>query len=127
MKKLILILVAGLMTVSLAFADKKKTEDDDHQSDVKFQVLKADNGKPVRNAAVILHPVGSDGNQSRRGSELKTDAQGNTEIAVPYGKVRIQVIAPGFQTYGEDYEFNEPTKEVVIKLNRPGEQYSIYK
>ncbi len=126
MKKLILVMVAVLLVVSSVLADKKK-EEDDRQSDVKVQVLKADNGKPVRNAAVILHPVGTDGHQSRRGSELKTDAQGNTEIAVPYGKVRVQVIAPGFQTYGEDYELSEPTKEIVIKLNRPGEQYSIYK
>ena len=126
MKKLILGMVVGLLSISLAFADKKK-EEDDRQSEVKFQVLKADNGKPVRNAAVILHPVGTDGHQSRKGSELKTDAEGNTVIAVPYGKVRIQVIAPGFQTFGQDYDLSEPTKEIVIKLNRPGEQYSIYK
>lgn len=126
MKKILLLVIALSLPPTLAFADKKK-EEDDQQSDVKFQVLKADNGKPVRNAAVILHPVGSDGHQSRRGSELKTNAEGSTEIAVPYGKVRIQVIAPGFQTYGEDFELTEPNKTIVIKLNRPGEQYSIYK
>jgi Carboxypeptidase regulatory-like domain len=125
MKKLILLVLALLVPLSMAIADKKK--EDDQQSEVKFQVLKADNGKPVRNAAVILHPVGSDGHQSRKGSELKTDAQGTTEIAVPYGKVRVQVIAPGFQTYGEDVTFDAPEKTIVIKLNRPGEQYSIYK
>ncbi len=126
MKKHLFLIFALLFSFSLAFADKKK-EEDAPQSDVKFQVLKADNGKPVRNAAVILHPVSSNGNQSRRGSELKTDSEGNTEIAVPYGKVRIQVIAPGFQTYGEDFDFSEPNKTIVIKLNRPGDQYSIYK
>ncbi len=125
MNKLLSFVLAFLLVATVAFADKKK--DEEGQSDVKFQVLKADNGKPVRNAAVILHPVDGDGHQSRRGSELKTDSEGNTHIAVPYGKVRIQVIAPGFQTYGEDYVFNEPEKTIVIKLNRPGEQYSIYK
>lgn len=127
MNRLLSFVLAFLLVATAAFADKKKDEEPQGQSDVKFQVLKADNGKPVRNAAVILHPVGSDGNQSRRGSELKTSAEGTTEIAVPYGKVRVQVIAPGFQTYGEDYVFNEPEKTIVIKLNRPGEQYSIYK
>lgn len=125
MKKLTILLVSLLLPLSVVLADKKK--EPEGASEVKFQVLKADNGKPVRNAAVILHPVGKDGHQSRGGSELKTDADGNTTIAVPYGKVRVQVIAPGFQTYGEDMEFNEPEKVVVIKLNRPGEQYSIYK
>jgi hypothetical protein len=114
-----------LLPLTLAFADKKS--EPQGATDVKFQVLKADNGKPVRNAAVILHPVGKDGNQSRGGEELKTDSEGNAKLTIPYGKVRIQVIAPGFQTFGEDIDFNEPTKEVLIKLNRPGEQYSIYK
>jgi hypothetical protein len=125
MKKSSLLVLALLLPLALAFGDKKK--EDESASDVKFQVLKADNGKPVRNAAVILHPVGKDGRQSRGGSELKTDSEGNTEITVPYGKVRIQVIAPGFQTYGQDVDFSEPEKTIVIKLNRPGEQYSIYK
>jgi len=125
MKKLSVLVLAFLLTAVVAFADKKS--DDDQQSSVKIQILKADNGKPVRNAAVILHPVGKDGNQSHKGSELKTDSEGNTQIAVPYGKVRIQVIAPGFQTYGEDVVFDAPEKSIVIKLNRPGEQYSIYK
>jgi hypothetical protein len=124
MKKL-LILVLTLLPLTWAFADKKS--EPQGSTDVQFQVLKADNGKPVRNAAVILHPVGKDGHQSRGGEELKTDSEGNAKLTIPYGKVRIQVIAPGFQTYGDDIEFSEPTKEVVIKLNRPGEQYSIYK
>lgn len=125
MKKLTILVFALLLPLSLAFADKKN--EPQGATDVQFQVLKADNGKPVRNAAVILHPVGKDGRQSRGGEELKTDGEGNTKLTIPYGKVRIQVIAPGFQTYGEDIDFNEPTKTVVIKLNRPGEQYSIYK
>src|SRR5581483_9419783 len=126
MKKLLLIVFALLLPLA-GFASKDKKDETTQTSDVKFQVVKKENGKPVRNAAVILHPVGKDGNQSRRGSELKTDKDGNTQITVPYGKVRIQVIAPGFQTYGEDFEFSEPQKTIVIKLNPPGEQYSIYK
>jgi hypothetical protein len=38
----------------------------------------------------------------------------------------VQVLATGFQTYGEDYEVNKPTMEITIKLKRPGGQYSIY-
>lgn len=127
MKKLAILILVLWLSVCFGFADKKDDKGDVQMAELKFQVLKADNGKPVRNAAVILHPVGKDGNQSRRGSELKTDAQGSSEIAVPYGKVRIQVIAPGFQTYGEDWEINEANKTIVIKLDRPKSQYSIYK
>ena len=30
------------------------------------------------------------------------------------------------KAYGEDYEVNQPTMEITIKLKRPGGQYSIY-
>jgi hypothetical protein len=45
---------------------------------------------------------------------------------VPYGKLRVQVLAQGFQTYGEDYDVNEPTTAITIKLKRPQGQYSLY-
>jgi hypothetical protein len=71
--------------------------------------------------------VGKNGKQDRGGLELKTDAEGKASFeGVPYGKLRVQVLAPGFQTYGEDYEVNKPTMEITIKLKRPGGQYSIY-
>lgn len=92
-----------------------------------FVVLKDDNGKPVRNAAVVLHPVNGKGKQGRGGFELKTDNDGKTHFeGVPYGKLRVQVLAPGFQTFGEDYEIGEPEKEITVRLKRPQQQYSIY-
>ena len=32
----------------------------------------------------------------------------------------------GFQTFGEDYVVDKPAMEIVIKLKRPVDQYSIY-
>ncbi|HVO81684.1 MAG TPA: carboxypeptidase-like regulatory domain-containing protein [Terriglobales bacterium] len=94
---------------------------------LKFVVLKDYNGKPVRNAGVVMHPVNKDGRQSRGGLELKTDAQGRASFdGVPYGKLRVQVLAPGFQTFGEDYDINQPEMEITVKLKRPQKQYSIY-
>ncbi len=99
----------------------------DKASNLSFLVLKADNGKPVRNASVVLHPVNKDGQQSRGGFELKTDPEGKTSFAgAPYGKLRVQVLARGFQTYGEDFEINQPEQLITIKLKRPQAQYSIY-
>ena len=100
---------------------------DEKASDLKFVVLKEDNGKPVRNAAVVLHEVDKEGHQSKGGMQLKTDADGKASVpAVPYGKVRVQVLVRGFQTFGDDYEINQPTQEIKIKLKRPQKQYSIY-
>jgi len=93
-----------------------------------FVVLKDYNGKPIRNASVIMHPVKGNGKQSKTGLELKTDAEGKTSFdGVPFGKLRIQIIAQGYQTYGDDYSIDKPEMEVVVKMKRPGEQYSIYK
>jgi hypothetical protein len=96
-------------------------------SAIKFVVLKDDNGKPVRNASVILHPVGQNGKQAKGGFQLKTDAEGKTETdGIPYGLLRVQVIAPGFQTFGNDYPINQPEQMVTIRLKRPQDQYTIY-
>jgi hypothetical protein len=77
---------------------------------------------------VVLHPVNKDGKQSKTGMELKTDPEGKAALeSVPYGKLRIQAIAPGLQTYGDDIEINQPEQQITIKMNKPQEQYSIYK
>ena len=92
-----------------------------------FLVIKEDNGKPIRNAAVIMHPVNADGKQSRGGLELKTNNDGRTSFDdVPYGKLRVQVLASGFQTFGEDYDVDKAKLDLTIKLKRPQGQYSIY-
>ena len=93
-----------------------------------FVVLKDHNGKPVRNASVIMHPVKGNGKQAKTGLELKTDAEGKTFFdGVPYGKLRVQVIAQGYQTFGDDYSVDKTEMEIVVRMKRPGEQYSIYK
>jgi hypothetical protein len=121
LKKVLMFVAIALVSSSAAFAG------DDEASEVKFLVLKEYNGKPVRNASIVLHPVDKKGKQKRSGQQLKTDAEGRTEYpGIPYGKIRIQVIAPNFQTFGQDYDINQPAMEIVIKLKRPQEQHSIY-
>jgi hypothetical protein len=59
--------------------------------------------------------------------ELKTDAEGKTEFdGIPYGVLRVQVLAQGFQTYGEDFDIEKPKMELTIKLKRPQGQFSVY-
>jgi len=119
------IVLAMLATASLAVGQKDK--DNEPTSWVYFNVIKEDNGKPVRNAAVIMHPVNDKGKQGRGDLELKTSPEGKTEFdGVPYGKLRVQVIASGFQTYGEDFDIEKEKTEITIKLKRPQGQFSIY-
>jgi len=110
-----------------AEASDKKSQYNEPVASLNFVVVRDYNGKPVRNAGVVMHSVGKHDKQERGGLELKTDADGKASFdGVPYGKLRVQVLAPGFQTFGEDYEINQPTMEITIKLKRPEGQYSIY-
>ena len=118
--------IAGVSSIRSNASDKK-SQYDVPVAALSFVVLKDYNGKPVRNAGVVMHSVDSHDKQDRGGLELKTDAEGKASFeGVPYGKLRVQVLAPGFQTFGEDYEINQPTMEITIKLKRPEGQYSIY-
>jgi hypothetical protein len=101
---------------------------DENSSIVNFTVIRDYNGKPVRNASVILHTVDNGGKQKKGSAQLKTDAEGKTTYpGLPYGKVRVQVIAPGLQTFGQDYDVKDKTMDIEIKMKRPTDQYSIYK
>jgi hypothetical protein len=52
---------------------------------------------------------------------------GKTEFdGIPYCPLRIQVIANGFQTFGDDFQINQPDQAIVIRLKRPRDQYTIY-
>jgi hypothetical protein len=121
--------LAGLLSAFafLGTAAAQKDQDDEPTATLNFLVVKDDNGKPIRSAAVIMHPVNTHGKQSRGGLELKTDSEGKTSFdGVPYGTLRVQVLASGFQTFGEDYEIDKAKLDFTIKLKRPQGQYSIY-
>jgi hypothetical protein len=94
---------------------------------IEVTVLKDVNGKPIENAAVIFHPM--QGEKDEGNMELKTNEDGKTIIDVlPIGgTVRLQIIAKGFQTFGDDYKVDKPEMAIEIRMKRPGEQYSIYK
>lgn len=121
MKCPVVLALLALLLVPVTFAQEEQS------STLNFVVLRDYNGKPVQNASVILHPVGKNGKQGKGGYQLKTDAEGKTSFdGVPYGKLRIQVLAHGFQTYGDDFEISQPTTPITVRLKRPQGQYSIY-
>jgi len=117
------LLIAVLATLPTA-AQKPQSQ----KAVLKITVVKEANGKPVKNAEVILHPVTKDGGQKQEGLELKTHEDGKADIdGIRYGKLRIQVIAQGYRTFGQDFVVNQPTMEITIKLEKPADQFSIYK
>jgi hypothetical protein len=127
MSRRYLLFIGGLVLVA-GFAGSLAAQDEEGpQSSVKFVVVREASGKPVKNAAVVLHPVNHKGKQEKGGMELKTDPDGKTGFdGIPYGPLRVQVLAHGYQTFGEDYNINKPEMEITITLKRPQGQYSVY-
>ena len=89
-------------------------------------VIKDATGKPVESAAVVFHPIKD--NKDQGAMELKTNEDGQATIdVIPVGDtVRLQIIKQGYQTFGNDYEVQADTKEIVVRLKKPSRQYSIY-
>jgi hypothetical protein len=95
-------------------------------SKITVTVTRETNGKPVENAAVVFHPIKN--GKDEGGMELKTDENGKATLdVIPVGDtLRLQVIAPGYQTFGNDYPVATDSKEIAVKLRHPARQYSIY-
>lgn len=116
-----------MLTVLCGASDKKDKDAPLQASNVHFTVVKDDNNKPVRNASVILHPVDKGGGQSKGGFQIKTDNEGKvTYEGLPYGPLRVQVLAPQMKTFGDDYNIDKPEMEIEIRLKRPSDQFSAY-
>jgi hypothetical protein len=127
MRLLRLCLIGLIFSLVLSAFAGKKPSDERKTASVNLTVVRESNGKPVKNAEVVLHLV-ENGKQKQEGLELKTHDDGKAEATgLPYGTVRIQVIAHGFRTYGEDFDLSQPVTQITIKLQKPAEQYSIYK
>jgi len=119
-----IVLVFSFCASAFAF---KKQKDQEKTATISITVLKGYNGRPLKNAAVVLHSVGAKGNQAAGGLELKTDNDGHASIdSIPYGRLRVQVIMEGYQTYGEDFDIAEPEKKILVKMAQPRGQFSIY-
>jgi len=94
---------------------------------IQVTVVRAYNGKPIPDAHVIFHPI--EGDKDKGALELKTSEDGKATIdVIPLGDtVTLQVIANGFQTYGQVYKIDKLNMSMEVRLSRPAPQYSVYK
>ena len=95
-------------------------------------VVKNQVGKPVDRASVVVkfvqgHSIIKLGKAVRTTFELRSNQDGEARIpSIPQGKILVQIIAKGFQTFGQTYEVNEEEKTLDITLNPPQQQYSAH-
>ncbi len=122
MLKLVSFLVAGILAVPLIAADTTK---------IQVHVTNRDD-KPVDRASVIVKFVEGRsavkfGAKVYKHWETRTSQEGVAKIPeIPKGKILIQIIAKGYQTFGNVFQIEDDEKIVEIKLNPPQPQYSAH-
>jgi hypothetical protein len=95
-------------------------------------VVKSRAGHPVDRASVVVrfvegHSIVKLGKAVRTTFELRTNQDGEAKIpAIPQGKILVQVIAKGFQTFGQTFDVTDEEKTLELTLNPPQQQYSAH-
>ncbi len=107
---------------------KDKKSDEPPESKLHITVVSAENNKPVGSASVyIRYPEGKTfftRKEKDAEENFKTNQDGSVKVpSVPRGKILIQVIAPGWHTYGKWYDIDKDEVEIQIKLEKPPHWY----
>ena len=122
MNRAIFLLALSLLALPVLAGDMSKVN-------IKVTNLR---GKPVDRASVIVRFIEGRsivklGKAVKTQWETRTNQEGLAKIPeVPQGKILFQVIAKGYQTYGETVEVTEDEQTVEIKLKPPQPQYSAH-
>lgn len=112
------------LTAGIALAEPPMTKITVHVTDP--------HDKPVGSASVIIrfvsgHSVLKLGRGTKTEWELQTNQEGSITLPrIPQGKILVQVIAKGFQTYGENLDIDEQQKTVEVHLKLPQAQYTAH-
>lgn len=122
------VLLAFALVVAFTFPAHA---DDPDMTNITVEVM-TQKEHPVPRASVVVRFVEGRsivkfGKKIVTSYQLRTSNEGKVTVPpIPQGKILIQVIAKGFQTYGEVFEIYEETRTIPIKLNPPQKQYSAH-
>jgi len=91
-----------------------------------IQLTAGDENKPLADASIYLRFVVQREHHRDEKVELnlKTNLEGLAHSPeIPQGKVLIQIVAPGWKTYGQYYDVQTGEQTVQIHLGRPGTKW----
>ena len=124
------IIVAALLLVATQLAGQNAAEQkDDANTRLTLQVLNETNKQPVVGAHVVVRFTEERllRRDKRVSWEAKTNRKGEIVLSdLPTGNVKVQVIAKGFQTYGDQHDLEKPQEKLTILLQPPKGQVSAY-
>jgi hypothetical protein len=123
--------LALLFSLALRAQDKNadsKGKADSGSSTVRLTIVvtNAEDKKPVDSASVYVKYVQGRllGKDKKIEMNLKTNQSGVVHVPeIPRGRFLIQVIAPGWKTFGEYYEVDQAEQTINIELARPPKWY----
>ena len=82
---------------------------------------------PVGTCAMGVGPQAVVNRREPKHWEIRTNLQGLAHFpSIPQGKVRVQVIAKDYQTFGESFDVDEEQKTIEVTIKPPQKQYSVY-
>jgi hypothetical protein len=85
-------------------------------SRLRIEITGGDQNKPVADASVYLR-IAKD---KKSEMDLKTNQEGIARSPeIPQGRVLVQIVAPGWKTYGEYHDISESEQTIQIHLVRP--------
>lgn len=103
-----------------------KKESDSGITNLKIEVVAGEKNAPVAQASVYVKYMESRAMRRDKKVELnlKTNVEGVTRLPdAPRGKVLIQVIAPGWKTFGQWYDLDQAEQTIKIQLQKPPRWY----
>jgi hypothetical protein len=127
----ILSALALLFPLALRGQDKganPKGKSDSGSSSVHLTIVvtSTEDKKPVDSASVYVKYVQGRllGKDKKIEMNLKTNLSGVVHVPeIPRGRFLVQVIAPGWKTFGEYYEVDQAEQTINIELARPPKWY----
>lgn len=107
---------------------KEKKDPKSQQPTVKLKIKVSTNkDKPIGNASVYVRfnqPGGAFHHDKLAELNLKTNQDGSVKVpAIPQGQIMIQVIAPGWHTFGKWYDIEQDEQQIQINLEPPPHLY----
>jgi len=101
---------------------------EDKTTRLTLQVFREADKHPVADAHVVIHFKEEKLLKDKRGTwETKTNRKGVVVLPDgPLGVAKIQIIAKGYRTYGDEHSLTKPEEELTILLKPPQKQVSAY-
>ena len=132
-KNILVILSSLALLIPSAVRGQDKTPDPKSKSDsasnsvhLTIVVTNVEDKKPIDSASVYVKYVQGRllGKDKKIEMNLKSNLSGVCHVPeIPRGRILIQVIAPGWKTFGEYYDVDQSEQTINIELARPPKWY----